>query len=201
MSSLSSFIIAESLKTRSIIALHRYDAIFKHEITKDLQRRLFTAWKQQAKSLALKVDKLAAESATFKNPKATIAVTVAEIPIKLYSSAESGRARVVSPSVKLPLLLSDPDHAIAKEAMLTAAVTQFTEITHAWAEVFMHELNSGQIKTDFEVKRDSRSVRLCLTAIDKHIEHETVLYHVAVEHGKLGSKVRDYDTIYLSVDR
>ena len=40
-----------------------------------------------------------------------------------------------------------------------------------------------------------------LTSTDKGVEHETVLYHISIEHGKIGSKVRDHDTIFLSVDR
>jgi predicted ribonuclease YlaK len=201
VSSLSTFIVAESLKTRSVLALHRFDTLFKHQVTKDLQQELYAAWRSTARTLKVKVDKQTAEDAVFKNPKATVALVVSDKLVKLFSSAENGRVKLVSPSVKLPLLLSAADAGIAREAFLADAAKQFELAIHGWSEVFMHELKSGQVKTDFCVKRDNRSVRLCLTAADKSIEHETVLYHVTIEHGKLGSKVRDYDTIFLSIDR
>lgn len=201
MSSLASFIIAEGLKTRSVLALHRFDTLFKHQVTKDLQQNIYAAWKAKARSLKLKVDPRAAEDATFKNPKALIAITVSDRPVKLHASAETGRVRQVSPTVKLPLLLSEPDLALAREAFLDVAVEQLNDVISTWSEVFTHELKSGQAATDFQVKRDSRSARLCLTSTDKGVEHETVLYHISIEHGKIGSKVRDHDTIFLSVDR
>ena len=201
MSSLASFIIAEGLKTRSVLALYRFDTLFKHQVTKDLQRGLYAAWKATARSLRLKVDPRAAEDATFKNPKALVSIAVNDRPVKLHSSAETGRARQVSPSVKLPLLLSDADLALAREAFLDTAVEQLNAVISTWTEVFVHELKGGQASTDFHVKRDGRSARLCLTSTDKSIEHETVLYHISIEHGKIGSKVRDHDTIFLSVDR
>jgi hypothetical protein len=201
VSSLTSFIIAEGLKTRSVLALHRFDTLFKHQVTKDLQRDLYAAWKAKARKLKLKVDSGAAEDATFKNPKALTEITVSDRPVKLHASAETGRVRLVSPSVKLPLLLSDADLALAREAFLDTAVEQLNAAISTWSEVFTHELKSGQAVTDFHVKRDGRSARLCLTSTDKGVEHETVLYHISIEHGKIGSKVRDHDTIFLSVDR
>lgn len=201
MSSLASFIIAEGLKTRSVLALHRFDTVFKHQVTKDLQRDLYAAWKVTARSLKLKVDPRAAEDAAFKNPKALTAIAVSDRPVKLHASAETGRVRQVSPSVKLPLLLSDADLALAREAFLDMAIEQLNAVISTWSEVFTHELKSGQAITDFQVKRDGRSARLCLTSTDKGVEHETVLYHISIEHGKIGSKVRDHDTIFLSVDR
>lgn len=202
MSSLTTFIVAEGLKTRSVLALHTFDTLFKHQVTKDLQQRLFNAWKFTAKALKVKVDKQLAQDALFKNPKASVAIAVLEQPVKLFSSADTGRNKLVSPSVKLPLLLSDADRAIAKDALFDAAVEELQHLIHDdWIDVFTYELKSGKLKTDFKVKRDSSSVRLCLTSSDKGVEHETVLYHIAIEHGKQSSKVRDHDTIYLSVDR
>lgn len=201
MSSLASFIVAEGLKTRSVLALHRFDTLFKHQVTKDLQQNLYAAWRTTARNLKLKVDPRAAEDATFKNPKALVSIAVNDRPVKLHASAENGRVRLVSPSVKLPLLLSDSDLALAREAFLSAAAAELQAALTSWSEVFIHELKSGQATTDFQVKRDSRSVRLCLTFTNKGVEHETSLYHISIEHGKIGSKVRDHDTIFLSIDR
>lgn len=201
MSSLATFIVAEGLKTRSVLALHRFDTLFKHQVTKDLQQSLHAAWKATARSLKVKVDPQAAEDATFKNPKALTAIIVSDQPTKLHSSADTGRVKQVAPVVKLPLLLSDADRALAQAAFFDAAVEQLKLVIATFTEVFTHELSSGKASTDFTVKRSQHSVRLCLSALDKGVEHETVLYHVAIEHGKIGSKVRDHDTIFLSVDR
>lgn len=199
--SLSDFIIAEGLKTRSVLSLHRFDTLFKHQVTKDLQQTLHDRWKAEVKRLKLKPNKEAVEDASFKNPKATVAIECSDRPVKLFSSTEHGLAKHVSPSVKLPLLLPPHDLAIARESLLDAASECFKAALSGWSEVFMHELASGRAVTDFKVKRDSRTVRLCLVSLERGVEHETVLYHVAIEHGKIGSKVRDHDTIYLSVDR
>ena len=199
MSGLVNFIITEGLKVRSVLALHRFDNV-KHHVTKDLERHLFTAWKAAARSLKLHVDKEQAEDASFKNPKALTAIEVTDKPTKLYTTAETGRVKQVSPAVKLPLLLSDADRQVAREKLFDAAAETFKLVLDTWSEVFIHE-KAGQAHTDFCVKRDARSVRLCLTALEKGVEHETLLYHITLEHGKVGSKVRDHDTIFLSVDR
>lgn len=199
MSGLATFIITEGLKARSVLALHRFDNV-KHHVTKDLQRELLRAWKQATRSLKLSVDKAQAEDAVFKNPKALTDIAVSDVSTKLYTTAETGRVKQVSPTVKLPLLLSDADRAVAREKLFDAAADTFKTVIDTWSEVFIHE-KSGQARTDFCVKRDARSVRLCLTALEKGVEHETLLYHITIEHGKIGSKVRDHDTIFLSVDR
>lgn len=153
------------------------------------------------KNLKLKVDPQAAEDARFKNPKALTEVTVTVAPVKLHSSTEHGLVKQVSPTVKLPLLLSDADRSIAQDAFLEAAAEQLKKVISTFSEVFVHELKSGQATTDFKVTKSNNSVRLCLSALEKGVEHETVLYHVAIEHGKINSKVRDHDTIFLSIDR
>lgn len=201
MSNLASFILSESLKTRSVLALHRFDTLFKHQVTKDLQQQLYAAWRSTARSLKLKVDQQTAEDATFKNPKALTGIIVTASATKLHSSSETGHVKLVSPVVKLPLLLSDSDRAIAQDAFLEAAAEQFKNVIATFSEVFTHELKSGQAASDFKVSRSKRSVRLYLSAEEKGVEHETVLYHVSVEHGKINSKVRDHDIIYLSIDR
>lgn len=199
--SLSDFIIAEGLRTRSVLSLHRFDTLFKHQVTKDLQQALHARWKAEVKRLKLKPNFDVVEDTLFKNPKAVVEPVVSDRPVKLVSSTEHGLARQASPSVKLPLILPPHDLAIARDAMLDAASVCFTEVLNGWSEVFMHELPSGKITTDFKVKRDGRTVRLCLVSTERSVEHEIVLYHVAIEHGKIGSKIRDHDTIYLSVDR
>lgn len=201
MSNLASFILSEGLKTRSVLALHRFDTLFKHQVTKDLQQQLYAAWKATARGLKLRVDQQAAEDATFKNPKALTEIIVTAAPTKLHSSTETGRVKQVSPAVKLPLLLSDADRAIAQDAFFDAAAEQLKKVIATFSEVFTHELKSGQAATDFKVARSQHAVRLCLSAAEKGVEHETVLYHVAIEHGKINSKVRDHDTIFLSIDR
>ena len=200
MGSLTSFIITEGLKTRSVLALHRFDVMFKQQVTKDLQELLFATWKAAARSTKLHVDAELAQDATFKNPKALTKVLVDDKPTKLLSSEEAGKVKLVAPTVKLPLLLGEVNLALARTAFFDAAVEVFEKLISTWSEAFVHEVN-GQAASDFKIKRDHRSIRFCLSHTEKNVEHEIVLYHVTVEHGKQGSKVRDHDTIYLSIDR
>lgn len=200
MGSLTSFIIAEGLKTRSVLALHHFDVMFKQQVTKDLQETLFASWKATLKTLKLQIDPELAQDATFKNPKALTKILVDNKPVKLLSSEEAGKVRLVSPTVKLPLLLGEVNLALARTAFFDTSVETFEKLIATWSEAFIHEV-AGRAASDFKIKRDHRSIRFCLSHVEKNVEHEIVLYHVTVEHGKQGSKVRDHDTLYLSIDR
>jgi hypothetical protein len=197
MSKLSAFLLTEQLSDKQVIALHRFNELFKAQITVDVTDALVASWTKAIKQLP-KVKPAAAEEAILQNPKVLTDVTVVEKPVKLLAASELGRSTEVSPAVKLPLLLSRAERTVVINKLFDIAQDVFNKIIHDWSEAFMFE-RSGRLATEFRVRRDARSVRLSLVTSSNSVEHETVVYYVAVEHGKATSKARTFDLVYMGV--
>jgi len=197
---LKSFIVNEGLKTRSAVALYRYDTLFKAEITDDLVERLFSAWKKLAKKHANLLSASEQEDLKFKSEKALVTVEASKAPKKLMSTDQYGHHKKVAPTLLIPVSASTSSKELIRSQGLAAAKEVFEELIERWSEVFMYELG-GKLKSDFKVEVRQSAVMLKLEHADGALQRSSSLFHVAIEHGKIGSKVRDHDTLYLSVDR
>ena len=201
MMSFSTFIIKEGLKTKSVMTLHKYDTVFKSQIISYLGTHLYKAWKIASKSLKVKLHSDIAQDVRMKNSNAQIDIEVITLPIKLRATSDAGHSKTVSPSIKLPIYLSEYDRLLARQTFYDVTAEVFQQLIHDWSEIFIRISAAGNSVSDFKVKRDSRSVSLSLTFSENGIEHVINLFHVNIEQGKLNSKVRDYDILYLSIDR
>lgn len=197
MSKLSAFILTERLNDKQVIALHRFNELFKAQVTVDITDVLVATWTKAIKQLP-KVKASTAEDAKLQNPKVLTDVTVVEKPLKLLAASELGRSTEVSPAVKVPLLLSRAERTVVTNKLFDIAQETFNKTLRDWSEAFMFE-RSGRLATEFKVRRDSRAVRLSLVTSTDNVEHETIVYYVTVEHGKATSKARSYDLVYLNV--
>jgi hypothetical protein len=199
--SFSTFIITEKLKTRSLVALHGYDERYKHDIIKDLSQRLLDAWKDVIRIHKPKASKEAIEDAVFRSTRACTSVEIIAKPVKLYAAVEHGRTQLVSPSVNIPLILAEHDRQLIRRAILVASAEVFTELKTHWHAIFMHETPAGRLVSDFSITQDNHAVMLHLSYKEDDVIHRVSLFHVTIENGKPGSKVRDHDIAYLSIDR
>ena len=145
MSKLSAFLLTERLSDKQVIALHRFNELFKAQITVDVTDALVASWTKAIKQLP-RVKPAAAEEAILQNPKVLTDVTVVERPVKLLAASELGRSTEVSPAVKLPLLLSRAERTIAINKLFDIAQDVFNKIIHDWSEAFMFE-RSGRLAT------------------------------------------------------
>jgi hypothetical protein len=197
MGKLSSFLISESLNNRQIIALHKFNQFFKHEVTNEISKALYSQWNKAIKTLP-KISKSKAEEISFTNPKAVSEYEVSDNPVKLMAASELGRTAETNTSIKIPMILSGAEQHIAIKALFDITQDVFSKTIDQWSDAFMFERN-GKMKTEFKVRRDARSVRLSLVTDNGGVDHETIVYFVTVEHGKIDSKTRSYNLVYLGL--
>lgn len=199
MGKLTSYLLAESLRTRHVLSLHKFNELFKDQVTLDIRASLVKKWAAELTKLDIKVPAQAKREARLTNEKAVTDITLVARPMKLAGSSELGRSLEVSPAVKVPYLLSQEERNLVKKRLFDAGEATFKKIIKSWKEAFMRERQDGSLKTDFIIRRDERSVRLLLSSKVEGVEHETPLFYIAIEHGKLNSKVRAHDLVYLGV--
>lgn len=199
MANFSSHLISEALKSKHVLTLHRFNELFKDQVTVDVRAALVKRWRAGIKALGLVVPEQAAKEERIRSEKAVIEITLSDRPLKLAASTELGRMAEVAPSVKVPYLHSKEERNLVRKRLFDEAEAAFKSVIKTWREAFQHEKANGQLGTDFKIRRDERSVRLLLSSKDGDVEHETPIFYVSIEHGKLGSKLRSYDLIYLGV--
>jgi hypothetical protein len=196
---LSSFILAENLKNKHVLSLHKFKTMFKDQVTLDVRADLVKRWDSVITKLDIKVPLALKREARLKYEKAITDVTLFARPTKLYSASELGRTSEVSPAVKVPHLLSKEERNLILKQLFDASEEAFKHVIATWRDAFMRERADGTWVTDFIIRRDERSIRLLLSSKHNGVEHETPLFYVSIEHGKAGSKTRAYDMVYLGV--
>jgi hypothetical protein len=186
----SRFVLAESLKSKQILALHKFNELYKDQVMLDLRESLGNAWKAVLKTAKANLSKDEALEALASNEKALVKAELSLIPVKSHYGS-----KLVSPSVSIPLLLPEERRNLLEKSLLNAAETELIELIRVWSDAFMFERSNGELKTDFKVKRDAQSVRLIIG--NSASPHEVVICYVTVEHGKPNTKLKAYDLVCL----
>ncbi len=109
-----------------------------------------------------------------------------------------GVKREVSPVVKVPLIVPSEQRDILRTRLFSDAQAAFQALIADYPEAFLRPSPTNPDRTDFVIRHDKASVRLCMASKDSGIEHEATLFFVTVEHGKPTSKLRPYDLVYLA---
>ena len=194
---LKNFLINEELKTSHAERYLNYIDRYHEEIFHDLRTQLGNEWEKLTKSI-LRDHKIRAEvkqEIQLQNPKATTAVTLTHTPEKFISS-RSSHPLEVSPSIKVPLLYSKEERDMITRKFLEATKSTIQDLVSGWGEVFNYE-KKGRISPWFKIEADHEEVRLQLAVSSGDHEAYKTLYAVRIEYGRKGSKIRDYDRIYL----
>ena len=197
MQGLKNFIINEEVKVshaeRYLGFLDRYHS----QVFLDLKHHLEKTWRSTVENLSKKhpVSDEAIQDALLRNPKATPELTLTPTAEKLVTS----RAREpleVSPSVKVPFVYSTPERHLLTKQILSDAKSAMESVAERWREVFNYE-HKGELQPWFKIFQDPDEVRFQLAMGTEPNESFKTLYSVRTEYGKTGSKLKDFDRVYL----
>ena len=82
------------------------------------------------------------------------------------------------------------------KSLLDTAETSIKNITDKWREIFRVE-KKGRAVPWFKIIRDKDEIRFQLALSESNTEMYRTLYTIRVEYAKSGSKLRDFDRVYL----
>lgn len=194
---LKNFIIQEALRnehaSRFILFKERYNS----QVFLDLKNALEKEWDRDVKTLSkkYKVDEDAVAFSLLQNPKAAVGLAVESKDEKLVSSRHRETIEV-SPSIKIPLIYKREERDLIIKSVLDSAEKAIKTITENWKEIFRIE-KKGRATPWFKIIRDSDEIRVQLALTEGDNEMYKTLYSIRVEYGKAGSKLKDFDRIYL----
>lgn len=197
MQGLKNFIINEEVKVshaeRYLGFLDRYHS----QVFLDLKDHLEKSWHTSIQALSKKhpVSDEAIQDALLRNPKATPELLLTTTAEKLVT-ARVREPLEVSPSAKVPFVYSTPERHMLTKHILDDAKNSMEQIADRWREIFNYE-HKGKIQPWFKILQDSDEVRFQLAMGTGPNESFKTLYSVRVEYGKTGSKLKDFDRIYL----
>jgi hypothetical protein len=194
---LKNFIISEEVKVshaeRYLGFLDRYHS----QVFLDLKDHLEKSWRSTIQALSKKhpVSDEAIQDALLRNPKATPELLLTSTGEKLVT-ARVREPLEVSPSAKVPFVYSVQERHMLTKHILDDAKSSMEAVANRWREVFNYE-HKGKLQPWFKILHDPDEVRFQLAMGNGPNESFKTLYSVRVEYGKTGSKLKDYDRIYL----
>ena len=198
MQGLKNFIMTEEVKTnhaeRYLGFLDRYNS----QVFLDLKHQLEKVWDPIINDLSKKhkVPADVIQDALLRNPKATTEIVLITTPEKLVTS----RAREpleVTPSVKIPFVYSTQERHLLTKHVIAGAAIAMKKIADEWKEVFNFE-HKGKLQPWFKIVDEPDEIRFQLSmGSGTHVSFKT-LNSVRLEYGKSGSKLKDFDRIYLT---
>jgi hypothetical protein len=194
---LKNFIIQEALRSEHAERYILFQERYHTQVLLDLKKALEKEWTRDINSLS-KIHPIAddhLEFALLNNPKATGKLSVETKDEKLVSSSHR-EAVEVSPSAKVPLLYKREEREIMIRQLLDGAEAAIKHVTDAWSEIFRIE-KKGRATPWFKILRDHDEIRFQLGLSDGGRDMYKTLYTVKVEYGKQGSKLKDFDRVYL----
>jgi len=195
--SLQNFIIQEELRAEHAERFLLYQERYNTQVLLDLKKALEKEWTREVNSLAKK-HKIADDDIEFtllQNPKSSVKLSVEPKDEKVVSSRHRETIEV-SPSVKIPLLYKREERDLIIKSILDSAETAIKHVTEEWREIFRVE-KKGRATPWFKIIRDKDEIRFQLALTDGNNEMYKTLYAVRSEYGKPGSKLKDFDRIYL----
>lgn len=197
MPSLKNFIINEENRTSHAERYLGYLDRYHSQVFLDLKKNLQKSWGDAVASLAKKhpISDEVMQDALLRNPKATPELKLVPGAEKLIT-ARVREPLEVSPSVKVPFVYSAQERQLLVKQLLKAANEAIEETIVGWKEIFNYE-HKGKLQPWFKITHDPDEVRLQLSLGDGPHEAFKTLYSVRVEYGKLGSKLKDFDRVYV----
>lgn len=198
MHGLKNFIINEEVKVshaaRYLGFLDRYHS----QVFLDLKHQLEKVWHSSIEGLLKKhpVTDEAIQDMLLRNPKATPELSLTSTAEKLVT-ARAREPLEVSPSVKVPFVYSTQERHLLTKYILADAKSAMEAVVERWREVFNYE-HKGKLQPWFKILQDPDEIRFQLAMGSEPNESFKTLYSVRVEYGKTGSKLKDFDRVYLT---
>ena len=198
MQGLKNYIISEEIKVSHAARYLGYIERYHSQVFLDLKHRLEKIWEGTVDSLIKKhpVSDETIQDSLLRNPKATPELKLVKIPEKLVT-ARVREPLEVAPSAKVPFVYSIQERHLLTKQLLVAAKKAMEETAADWKEIFNYE-HKGKLQPWFKILDDADEVRFQLSMGTGTTEAFKTLYSVRVEYGKLGSKLKDFDRVYLT---
>jgi hypothetical protein len=194
---LKNFIIQEALKSEHAERFILFQERYNTQVLLDLKKALEKIWERDVNSLSKK-HKLPEEDlelALLQNPKSTVMLKAEHKDEKLVSSRHRETIEV-SPSVKIPLLYKREERDLMTKQFLDAAEVAIKQVADDWREIFRVE-KKGRAVPWFKITREKDEIRFQLALTEGEHEMYKTLYAIRIEYGKPGSRLKDFDRIYL----
>lgn len=198
MGLLSQFILQEALQVSHADRYLSYVERFHLEVFLDLKKELEKQWLPICSKLnnRFKIHEQDRQEQTLQNPKACLEIELVSKTEKLTSS-RSHTPLEISPSVKIPLFFKKEERELVLEELIDAAHITFLNTTDKWKSIFNYE-KKGQLVPWFNILLEKDEIRLQLALSHGSSHSYRTLYSVRTEYGKIGSKIKDYNRIYLT---
>jgi hypothetical protein len=192
------FIIQEAVKNEHAARFMLFKERYHTQIFLDLKNELEKSWDKEVSKL-IKKYKVSDDDAKFsviQNPKTSTVISVESKAEKL-TNPRYRESIEVSPSVKIPLIYKREERDLITGSILDVAEDAINKITTEWKEIFKIEKNGRSIPW-FRIVRESDEIRFQLVISEGKQEMFKTLYSVRIDFGKVGSKIKDFDRIYLT---
>jgi hypothetical protein len=198
MGTLKQFIVQEELKISHADRYLTFVDRFHSEVFLDLKHELEAIWKPIVEKLnkKYKFSDQEIQEIQVVNPKATIQLDLVTKSEKLISS-RAHRPIEVSPSVKIPLRFKPEQRDLVLDELISAAHKSMLIITDRWKEIFSFEKH-GKLSPWFKILVEKNEIRMQLALSNANEHSYRTLYSVLVDYGRSGSKLKDFNRIYLT---
>lgn len=196
---LSDFILTEKLNHEHAERYLTYIDRYHNEVWTELHQRLANEWEAELvkiKESIKPIDDMITQR-ELRSPGIISELQLLTSPEKINSTRIRG-TNLVSPSVKVPYVYHSETVDLVIKRLSKVAVQVFNDIASEWSEIFNYE-KKGQVIPGFKVESgDSHEgVKFKITSSIGGEEAYRTIYSVNVEHGRPGSKTRDFDRVYL----
>lgn len=191
MKRFSDFALQEEVRASHAAKFMTYEDQYHHKLAIEARRNLIDAWKQVIQPISVNQDRVAA--VLERNPKACVKLEVAEEPERVSSTRWAG-TKLIGPSVKIPACFPIPDRVSIAKKLLASSKETLERLVRQAGKVL--ELDGFDLWELLRVVADDDDVRLQFVSSKGGRETAKTIFKVALEHGRPGSKTRDFDRVF-----
>ena len=186
-----SFILNEQVRVEHAERFLTYLDKYHAEVVLDLQQQLLKDWQAEIKQLLKRFPEKKPEDLLYATP----ALHVEQAQERITSSRHP-KLIEVSPSVKIPLTYSLHERSLILRSLFKIAHDTLTQVADRWKEIFTYE-KQGRSISGFKIDGDDTELRFqMIVSNHEHVGYKT-LYVIQVDFGKLNSKTKNFDRVYL----
>ncbi len=196
---LKNFILQEEIKSSHAAKYIDYQENFHDEILEDLIEDLSKEWKKNVLIRAKKniPNEEYVKDILLKNSNPFLGIEFSNKEI-LVGNGRFSRPKSSLISVKISHAYDSITRKSLIKKFLLDAENIFEKIIQKNENAFNIKFLSGKQKTLFHISKTDNSIKIQFKTHDKNSSKELIktIFMVSVEHGKEGSKSKNYDRIY-----
>ena len=207
MKSFKNHSLTEQVRASHAAKYMNYEEKYHHKLGMALRDELINNWQADIKRMNDQLDTMIKKQHSSvasqdhvnrmkeTNPDVKTTYELVDKPESLSSSRWIG-SKFVGPSVKIPIsILSTPHRIDAINFLLDAAEGVFHYATKKIGKI-LDLSGEDSLPSLFRVVRDHEDVKLQFVSSKGGHETAKTIFKVAVEHGRPGSKTKDFDRVF-----